>query len=498
MKRERTAIALLFALALVVGLFLGDVLRTPQSGFADPAQRRELRNDLKELEDFADKLGTLFQKVSEYASPAVVAISSERIIRYQSPGSSSPFDRFFEDPFFGPSPAPRERQERRRGLGSGFIFDKDGYVLTNNHVVEGADKLEVTLADDRTFNGVVVGTDPDTDVAVIRLEGDFGDLPVIELGDSDGVEVGQWVIAIGNPFGLTHTVSAGIVSAKGRTGMRIAPYESWIQTDAAINPGNSGGPLVNLKGQVIGINTAIVSGSGGNVGIGFAIPMNMAKAVLPELKRGEKVVRGYLGIYGRDLTPELAEQFEYGSGEGALVNEVIEDSPAAKAKPVGAPGVESGLKPGDIVTEWAGQKVRSFGDFRNQVAATKPGTSVNCKVWRNGKELTFKVALEKRSAEVAEAAWRGITVQPLTEELAQQLGRRGLAGVLVADVAPNTPAEGKVSPGEVILSVGRVGVTSVEQFLQLTRDIERTAAEKAVLLHVFDGQRFQFVLIPGK
>jgi len=503
MKGKRTILALLFALALAVGLFLGDVFRTPQSGFADPAQRHELRKGVKELQDFADKLGTLFQRVAEYASPTVVAISSERTVRYRSPGVPSPFgdpwfDRFFEDdPFFKRFFGPQERQFRRESLGSGFIFDEDGYILTNNHVVEDADELKVRLSDGRTFKATVVGADRDMDIAVIKLKGDFGKLPSIELGDSDSVHVGQWVIAIGNPFGLKHTVSAGIVSAKGRTGMGISKYESWIQTDAAINRGNSGGPLVNLKGEVIGINTAIVSSSGGNVGVGFAIPINMAKSVLPELKRGEKVVRGYLGIVGKNLTPELAAGFDYEGTEGALVDEVTEGTPAARARPVGAPGVAPGLKAGDIITEYDGKKIRSFEDLFNRVGATRPGSSVKLKVWRKGKELTFTVTVERRDEMLAEGTWRGIRVESLTEQKGLEFGRRGLKGVLVAEVAPDSPARGILSPGDLILSINRQTVQSVEEFRRL---IARTSPEEAVLVRFYDRDRgyARFEVIPGE
>jgi len=487
MLRKKGLITLLFALGLTLGLFLGDVFRTPEPGLADPQQRGKLRTELNDLQGFAHQLETLFQGIAEYVSPAVVYISSEKTVKYRVPGlrfRDPFFERFFNDEqlrrFFG----PREREQTQRALGSGFIFDKEGYILTNNHVVAGADKVEVKLADNQTFRAEVVGADEDTDLAVIKIQGKVPELPVVELGDSDSVRVGQWVIAVGNPFGFEHTVSTGIVSAKGRA-LRMARYESLIQTDAAINPGNSGGPLVNLKGEVIGINTAIASTTGGNLGIGFAIPINMAKSVLPELKRGEKVVRGYLGIYGQNLTPELAGQFGYKGKGGALVQEVQEGTPAAKARPVDS-GVGPGLKPGDIITEWNGQKIKSFDDLRLRVAGSTPGSTVGLKVWREGKELSFKVVVEKLGMEVAEGGWLGIRVQALTEEMARRLGRSGLKGVLVADVAEDSPARGAISPGDVILSVSRQKVESVGDYRRL---ISQTSPEKGVLLRFYNGQR---------
>ena len=488
MWRKKATIATFLAIGLTVGLMLGGVFTTTQSGLADPAERQKLKNELNDLRDFTAKWEQSFRKVAEYASPAVVYINSERTVERETPDFPGPFGDQFEE-FF------RRRQQRPlRARGSGFIFDKEGYILTNSHVVRGADDLEVKLADGRTFDAEVKGTDDATDLAVIKLKGDYEELPTLEFGDSDKVDIGQWVIAIGNPFGLKHTVSAGIVSATGRS-IGIAQYESLIQTDAAINPGNSGGPLVNLEGKVVGINTAILSQSGGYMGIGFAIPSNMAKSVVASLKKGEEVTRGFLGIQGKSLTPELAREFGLDDAEGALVDNVIEDSPASKAEPVGAPDVEPGLKPGDVILEWAGEEIEDFQDLRLKVAEVQPGETVRLKVWRNEKTTTFRVTVEKRSQmAMAGGDWLGIRVQSLTDEMKRQLGG-DLQGVLVAEVEANSPAEeAGISAGDVVLSINRQPVESVDDYREL---IGRTSQKKSALVRFYDSDRgyAQFVLI---
>ncbi len=490
MWRKKVTIATFLAIGLTVGLMLGGVFTTTQSGMADPAERQALEQELKDLSNFTAKWEQSFRKVSEYASPAVVYISSERVVEMERPQMPGPFGDEFFDRFFR---GPENRQYRQRARGSGFIFDKEGYVLTNNHVVQKADELEVKLTDGRTFKAEIMGTDDATDLAVIKLKGDFNSLPTLDFGDSDNVDIGQWVIAIGNPFGLKHTVSAGIVSAKGRS-IGIAQYESLIQTDAAINPGNSGGPLVNLNGKVVGINTAILSQSGGYMGIGFAIPSNMAKSVVSSLKKGEEVVRGFLGIHGKPLTPELAREFGLESSEGALVDNVIEGSPASKAEPVDAPDVEPGLKPGDIILEWAGDEIKDFQDLRLKVAGIQPGETARVKVWRNDKSITFNVKVERRSQmAMAGDNWLGIRVQTLTDEIKRQLGK-DLKGVLVSDVEPSSPAAEHISPGDVILSINHERVESVEAYGKL---VAATSQRKRALVRFYDADRgyAQFVLI---
>jgi len=485
MSKRSWAVAGLLAVCLTVALALGGLGGAPAvSSAAQPTlEPARGRADMAELRRLADNLSLLFHHTAETVSPAVVWISTTRTIRVRTPGFF--FQPFFEDPFFreffGPgSPwgnaprGPREREYKQRGLGSGFIFDERGYILTNNHVVSGADEVEVKLADKSTYKAKIVGTDPATELAVIKLVGDVGELPVVKLGDSDELSVGEWVLAIGNPMGLARTVSAGIVSAKGRS-IGIARYENLIQTDAAINPGNSGGPLVNLRGEVVGINTAILSGGGGgNIGIGFAIPINMAKSILGDLMAGRKVERGGLGILGKDLTPALARQFEFEGTEGALVDEVIQGSPADRA----------GMKPGDIITRWGQRRIRDYNELREAVAATKPGTTVRVRVWRDGEFRTLKVEVGRLSEiETAQSArnWTGLRVAPVDQSTADYFGMERLEGVVIKEVEPGSPAQDAIEPGDVILSVQRKKVRSVADFNRL---IATTSAEEGVLLRV--------------
>jgi len=471
---RRLILAPVLAGGLALGLALGGLFRTPSSGQCAAPEPQASSAKLEELRDFADKLGTLFRTVAENVSPSVVWIQSEQTVKYQMP--ASPFRDPFED-FFGPQfrnfPGPQSREEKRQGVGSGVIFDAGGYVLTNYHVVADADKLEVKLADGRTFVGKVAGTDPATELAVLKLEGSVKDLPVARLGDSDRLYVGEWVIAIGNPMGLSQSVSAGIVSAKGR-GLGIAKYENLIQTDAAINPGNSGGPLVNLRGEVVGINTAIVSNTGGYMGIGMAIPINMAKAILDDLKAGKPVERGFLGIVGENLTKEAADQFSYKGTKGAVVNEVMPNTPAAKA----------GLKVDDIIVAWDGKDVEDFNHLRQLVAATGPGKKVPLKIWRDGKEETreIEVARQADHEDVAATNWLGIQVGPVTDEIRDRLGRKDLEGAVVTKVDPKGPAA-MIEPGDVIMSVNRKIVKNVVDFREA---MAATKPETGAMLRVLD------------
>jgi serine protease Do len=331
----------------------------------------------------------------------------------------------------------------------------------------------VKLADGRTFAGKVAGTDPATELAVLKLEGSVKDLPVAKLGDSDRLYVGEWVIAIGNPMGLSQSVSAGIVSAKGR-GLGIAKYENLIQTDAAINPGNSGGPLVNLRGEVVGINTAIVSNTGGYMGIGMAIPINMAKAILDDLKAGKTVERGFLGIVGENLTKETADQFSYKGTKGAVVNEVMPNTPAAKA----------GLKVDDIIISWGDKAVEDFNHLRQLVAETGPGKKVPLKIWRDAKEETreIEVARQADHEDIAATNWLGIQVGPVTEEIRNRLGRKDLEGAVVTKVDPKGPAA-MIEPGDVVMSVNRKIVRNVVDFREA---VAATKPETGVMLRVLD------------
>jgi serine protease Do len=451
--------------------------RAAQAGMAAASA-----TDTRELKDLATRLDTLFQSVAEQVSPAVVLIESEQTIRV--PAMQNPFEEFFGREFGKPFPnTPRgERELKRHGLGSGCLLDQPGYVLTNFHMVKGAQTLKVTLPDGRSFDAKTVGTDDKSDLAVIQLQGDVKNLPSVKLGDSDKARMGEWVLAIGNPFGLRHTVSAGIVSATSRSGLGIAEYESLIQTDAAINPGNSGGPLVNLDGEVIGLNSAIL-GQGGNIGIGFAIPINAFKEVRDDLIAGRAVVRGYLGIKMRDVTPDMAKAFHYEGRGGAVVDDIVEDSPAAKA----------GIEAGDILIEYDGWRVLNGAELRQHVALTRPGTEAKLTVWRDGKEVVLTVKVGNLSEP---QDWLKIQVQTLTPQTARELGRPNLKGVLVTEVADDSPVASEINVGDVILSVNRTKVATVAQYGAL---MARTSAATGVLLSVLDSQTgyARYLPVPG-
>ncbi len=444
--------------------------------------------------------GKAFASVAKKVSPAVVFIqvekevSAQQMPQFPAPFGDDFFRRFFGQPLPKGHPRPFQPAPKRRsvGQGSGFIVTSDGYILTNNHVVADADKVTVTLVDGRKFTAKTVGTDPRSDVAVIKIEAK--DLPVLPLGDSDKLQVGEWVIAVGNPFGLSHTITAGIVSAKGRSSVGISDYENFIQTDAAINPGNSGGPLVNLDGQAIGMNTAIFSRSGGYMGIGFAIPINMIKVIFDQLVKTGHVTRGYLGIMIQDLTPELAKSFGLEDSQGVLVADVSKDSPAEKA----------GLKQGDVIVEFAGQPVKKVGPFRNRVALKVPGSKQSIVVLRDGKRKELSVIIgklpEKAGAEKASSGPAsekleklGLTVQKLTPELAEQFGYKGKTGVLVSEVQPDSPAANAgIRRGVLIEEVNRQPVKSVEEF---ERIIEKVQKKGTILLLVREGQYSHYVAL---
>ncbi|NLW49445.1 MAG: Do family serine endopeptidase [Candidatus Brocadiaceae bacterium] len=478
MNRRATA-ALLLVVGLLVGLLLSGALNTPapaltadeagaqRSGSAALAAAENGRK-LEELSEFANNLETLFQTVADSVSPAVVLIESQRTITRRPMRRDPLLEDFLRgspfgglDQFLGPQ-GRQPREFTQRGLGSGFLLDQEGHILTNNHVVGQADQLRVQLSDGREFEAEVAGTDPKTDLAVIRISGSTENLPTLPLGDSDNVKAGQWVMAVGNPFGLRHTVSVGIVSATGRR-IGAADYESMIQTDAAINSGNSGGPLVNLRGQVIGINTAIVGQA--NLGIGFAIPANMAKDILDDLIAGREVRRGFLGVRIEALRPDMAEAFGYKGTGGALVQEVTPGTPAEK----------SDLQAGDIVTSLNGRPVADDNDLRQRIAGTAPGETIELGVWRDGRERTISVTLDELTDEAGAAAvstdWLGLSVQTLTPEMARQMDRPGLSGVLVADVADDSPVRQRIQPGDVILSVERTRVEDAEHYRRLMSEV---------------------------
>jgi serine protease Do len=436
------------------------------------------------------QMGNAFASIAEKTSPAVVGLKAERTVTREYPSMRQwPFDEY-SDPFeffFRRSPrqrAPREpRRESRTAQGSGFIISADGYILTNNHMIEGSEEVTVELTDGRKFTAEVIGTDPDSDVAVVKV--DAKNLPYLELADSDKLEVGEWVLAIGNPLGLSHSVTAGIVSAKGRSNLGLADFENFIQTDAAINFGNSGGPLINLDAEVVGINTAIV-GATGNIGIGFAIPINMAKNIYDQLVQSGTVERGFLGVLVEDLTPEKAPYFGLEkNAKGVLIPEVTEGSAADKA----------GIEHGDIVLELNGEPVESKDVFRNKIAMFKPGSRVNLVVWRDGKRKRITVRLGKRpsSEELAGGVLSpkaigelGFTVENLTEEMAERYGYEGQSGVIVTNVESGSQAEDKgIVPGALIKEVNRKPVRNTREFNEAIKDAK---GEDGALLLVKRGR----------
>ncbi len=420
-----------------------------------------------------------FADLADHVSPAVVHVrvvgvekASERSPRFGGP--RNPFGPQFPFPpgFGGLRP---HQGIPRRSSGSGFIIRKDGLIITNNHVVEGASEIMVNLPDEREYQATVLGRDPKTDLAVLKVESGQ-DLPVATLGDSEDVRVGDWVMAIGNPFGLSNTVTAGIVSAKGRT-IGAGPYDDFIQTDASINPGNSGGPLFNEEGEVVGINTAIFGNGGGNIGIGFAIPINLAKQLVPDLETKGHVTRGWLGVTIQKMTTELAESLGLDEPHGALVADVTTDSPADKG----------GLERGDVIISYDGHTVKENADLPLLVANTKAGTTIPIDVVRDGKTRTLTVEIvELDEPEVAsgpEATKRGrwgMALRELTPEERDRMRLKAGEGVIVAGVRPDSPAaDAGVREGDVILEVNRTPVKTVDE---LKKAIATVTEDKPLLL----------------
>jgi serine protease Do len=406
-----------------------------------------------------------FAQVVENVAQAVVNINTLTRVR----AGRTPIEEFFGEEFFrrffGEIP---ERQQVQRSLGSGVIVDPSGIVLTNAHVIEGATDIEAVTADGKKHKAKLVGVDRRTDLAVLRLSGG-GPYPAAPLGDSDRVKVGDWVLAIGSPFGLQQTVTAGIISAKGRQ-IGQGPFDDFLQTDAAINPGNSGGPLVNMSGEVIGINSAILSRIGQNAGIGFAIPSNLAKRIYTELIAKGKVTRGWLGVSIQPLTSELAKGFGLKEPKGVLIADVVQDSPADKA----------GITAGDIILEFDGKKVDTPQDLQKIVALTSPGKGVPVKVWRDKAEKRLEIKIGEtpddtvalRSSNKGRTLL-GLEVRPITPEIARQLNLRSLDGVVVVSVEEESPAaEAGLQRGDVIREVNRQRIRSLQDFERATKDIK--------------------------
>jgi serine protease Do len=436
------------------------------------------------LPDFAD--------LAERLRPEVVNVSTTSTSEAGPMGSrkfggQDPSQDFWEpfERFFGPMP---RRPFRQRSLGSGFVISSDGIILTNNHVVENAEEIVVRMSDEKEYKATVIGRDPKTDIAVIKIEANRA-LSAVTLGDSDSLKVGDWVMAIGNPFGLENTVTAGIVSAKGRY-IGQGSYDDFIQTDAAINPGNSGGPLVNIKGEVVGINTAIFSRSGGNIGIGFATPINLAKELLPELREKGRVTRGWLGVYIQKVTPEIAESMGLDEPKGALVATVMNGTPAA----------EAGILVGDVIVKFNGEEVKESTELPMLVARTPVGKKAKIEVIRRGKTKTLTVEIgELKDEEVAAAGAGstedyGLTAQELTPEIAENIGiDPSMKGVVIARVEPGSVGEDAgLQPGDVIVGANQEPVDGLSAYRKAMRE---SATKKSILLLVRRGDNTIFMTL---
>ncbi len=486
MKSNNRKTFFMFLMAFLVAFFIVSLVEVLRSSFA-PTVAPEIQ--MASAVSSADSVKTplSFADLAEKVKPAVVNISTTKTYKGQggfgSPFGRSPFsgpfgDDFF-DRFFGDIP---QRDFKQRSLGSGFIISNDGYIFTNNHVVEKADKILVKVSDDKEYEAKIIGTDAKTDIALIKIK-PLNNLPVVEIGDSDKVKVGEWVIAIGNPFGLEQTVTAGIVSAKGRV-IGAGPYDNFIQTDASINPGNSGGPLFSMDGRVIGINTAIVAQG---QGIGFAIPINMAKSILADLKSKGKVTRGWLGISVQDISEDIAKNLNHKSRSGAIVTDVFKGDPADLA----------GIRVEDIITEINGKAVKDTHDLLLKIASIPVGEKVSVKVVRDGKPMVFTLTVAERKdrPEIASTkgskGYFGIVAQEISPEISRQLGIPQGSGVMIIDIENGSAAEDVgLQPQDIVLQVNKVKISSLKQYV---KEIGKAAEKKNVTLLVQRGKSKFFV-----
>jgi len=448
----------------------------------------------------ADGLPTNIADLVEQMGPSVVNLYSTKIVKSNHHRGIPQFRNDQEIPdilkkFFDiPSPEELpESEQKAQSLGSGIIISADGYIVTNNHVVEGAEEIKVRCTNHEEYDAKIIGRDPKTDVALIKIEPKNG-LTYVTFGDSDKIRVGEWVVAIGNPYGFENTVTAGIVSGKGRS-FGSGPYENFIQTDASINMGNSGGPLFDLKGELIGINSVIFSRSGGNIGLGFAIPVNMVKNVVDQLKENGTVTRGWLGVMIQHVTAELAEKFKLDRPIGALVGEVMKDSPAEKA----------GIEQGDVIVKFMGKEITTMATLPSMVALTPVGTKAELAVIRDGKEKKVEVIIGKLDEDlVADGTMEGessdrklgLVVQELTPELAKSLGIEEQSGLIISDVKAGSPAaEAGIKRGEIIMEVNQKPVKNIKEFKEI---IDKVEPGENILLLTRRDEHTRFVVIENK
>ncbi|MEW6419527.1 MAG: DegQ family serine endoprotease [Nitrospirota bacterium] len=482
-KKRLYTILTCFKIWFILGIVIPSIFGTSSYIYASESKiSQQSVNILTEM-------GKAMAEIAEAVKPAIVNISTTRTMKVQErvyPFFNDPFfKRFFGDQF----KTPKER--KTVSLGSGVIVDSKGYILTANHVVQGAEEINVTLSDKREFKGTIIGTDAKTDIAVIKIDSDH--LQTIKLGDSDKLRVGETVLAIGSPYGLSQTVTMGIVSAVGRANVGIAEYEDFIQTDAAINPGNSGGAMVNVKGELVGINTAIFSTSGGYQGIGFAIPSNMAKAVMESLIKNGKVIRGWLGVSVQGITPEISKQFNLKEEKGALVGDVIE----------GGPAEEAGIQRGDVIIGYDGKKIDEPYQLRNMVANTPPGQEVNIKIIRENKTEIKKITIGELPAEIQKPSTseynnllKGVTVQDITTEIYNSLNLpKRLKGVIVSDVDEDSPAAMVLTQGDVIQEINKQKITDIKDYENVVSKIK---PGKDILLYVFRGGLSMYITLSEK
>ena len=459
-------------LLLLIAVVLGSGIITPDS--TTLAREKTVSQDTIK---FLGKLSDALAEVADVVRPSVVNVSTTSTVTMEENPEGDLFNDPFFRHFFGDQFGHQKRKYKSAALGSGVIFSGNGYILTNNHVVKGAEEIKVVLSDKREFKGKIVGTDPRTDLAVIKINA--RDLPAAKLGDSSKLKAGDIVLAVGTPSGLNSTVTMGIVSAVGRSNVGIADFEDFIQTDAAVNPGNSGGALVNTNGEVVGINTAIFSISGGYMGVGFAIPSDMAKTVMDSIIKHGKVIRGWLGVSIQDLTPDIAKSLGIKQQTGALVADVVKDSPAEKA----------GLKRGDVIVSLDGKPVEDSTSLRNMVSAAAPGKTVEFKILREGKELSVTATLaefkERKAVKKVEYnnVLKGITVQELTASLRDQLGvPENMNGVVITNIGADSPAQGILQAGDVVLEVNRHDIKNLSDYDQL---VSKIGEKDSVLLLIY-------------